>query len=234
MIKVLLGALLLLPAAAEDKTFTVSGTETLDGPVPGAKPNKKLEGDQQCLALHGKLPPMDTLVVDTDGGVRWAFVYIRKGLEGKEFPLPKETVQVVQKGCLYTPHLVGARVGQPVNFVNGDPMAHNVHGIPFTNREFNYGQPPGAESTVKFPEVEVPVKVICNMHTWMATYVCVVDHPFFGVTDEKGKFTIKNLPPGDYALGIWHEGLTTFDEKNEVKITVKADLSVDFKMKRKA
>jgi plastocyanin len=232
MVKAMLGVLLLLPAAA-DESFTVSGTVKFDGPVPAVKVNKSLAGDPACCALHKVLPPRDELVVNDGGGVRWAFVYVTKGLEGRAFNPPAESVLIDQVGCLYTPHVAGAMVGQVVNFRNSDPMGHNVHGLPFVNKEFNFGQPPGSVSPVKFTSPEVMVKVVCNVHPWMATWIGVLDHPYFAVTDAAGKFEIKNLPPGTYKLGIWHEGLRTKDKKNEVEVVVKANHSVDFLMEKK-
>jgi hypothetical protein len=38
----------------------------------------------------------------------------------------------------------------------------------------------------------------------MFAYVCVVEHPFFAVTDRDGNFAITNAPPGDYVLEAWH------------------------------
>ena len=229
MVKSLLGILLLLPFPAAEESFTIRGTVKYPGPVPVAKPNKRLEGDPPCCALHKETPKLDTLVVDPAGGVRWSFVYVKKGLEGKTFEPPKEPVTIDQKGCLYTPHLVGAVVGQTVNFRNSDKMLHNVHGIPFLNKEFNFGQTEGAVNGVKFTQAEVPAKVVCNVHTWMASYVCVVDHPYFAVTDAAGSFEIKGLPAGTYTLGVWHEGLACPDRD----LTVKANAEADFVMKLK-
>lgn len=229
MIKALLGVLLFVPAVPEDPTFTLSGTVTLPGPVPAAKPNKRLAEDPPCCALHPTLPPPDTLVVDGNGGVRWAFVYIKKGLAGKEFAPPNMPVTIDQQGCLYTPHVSGAQVGQFVNFHNADPMLHNVHGLPFANKEFNFGQPLGAVSGVRFTVPEVPVKVVCNVHPWMGAFVCVVDHPFFAVTDAAGKFEIRNLPPGTYTVGLWHEGVEAKDQG----VTVNANQTVNFLTNRK-
>jgi plastocyanin len=225
MVKILLGILLLLPVATGEETFTVSGTVKIEGPVPVAKPNKKLEGDLPCCALHPTTPPVDTLVVDPAGGVRWSFVYVKKGLEGKTFEPPQEPATIDQKGCIYTPHMVGIVTGQTLQFRNGDPMLHNVHPIPFANKEHNLGQVPGAVSSVKFTLAEVPVKVKCDVHPWMAAYVCVVDHPFFAVTDAAGKFEIKGLPAGTYTVGVWHEGLKFADQE----VVVKANQKLEFK-----
>jgi plastocyanin len=229
MVKILLVILLLLPVAAGEETFTLSGTVKLEGPVPAAKPNKRLEGDPPCCALHPKTPPVDTLVVDPAGGVRWSFVYVKKGLEGKTFEPRREPATIDQKGCIYTPHVVGALTGQLVNFHNTDPMLHNVHPTPFTNKEYNFGQVQGAVSGVKFTQAEVPIRVVCNVHPWMVAYVCVVDHPYFAVTDAAGKFEIKGLPAGTYTVGVWHEGLEGPDQE----LTLKADAKAEFVMKKK-
>jgi hypothetical protein len=57
--------------------------------------------------------------------------------------------------------------------------------------------------------------------------VCILNHPFFAVTDATGKFEIK-LPPGEYELSFWHES-----NHNKLivpavqKVTVLADKSVE-------
>src|SRR5690242_14594892 len=141
MFKTILALALLIPATQEPQTFTVSGTVKFDGPVPKSKPNKPLEGDPACTACHEKVPPKDDLVVAADGGVRWAFVTVKKGLEGKEFKPPAQPVLVDQVGCIYTPHVLGVMVGQPVTFRNSDKMMHNVNGTAaFANKGFNFAQ----------------------------------------------------------------------------------------------
>jgi plastocyanin len=223
MSKAMLALALLIPMfPPQEKTFTVSGTLKFVGPVPEPKVNKAMNGDQACCALHpDKLPNKDDLVIDAAGGVRWAFVYIKKGLEGKQFDPPAEPVLIDQVGCTYTPHMAGAMVGQTVNFRNSDPLSHNVHGLPFSNKEFNFGQVKGSVNAVKFASQEVPVKVKCDIHPWMGSWIGVLEHPFFAVSDAEGKFEIKNLPPGNYVLGVWHEKLQAPDQNLVVQGAVK-------------
>jgi plastocyanin len=230
MMKSLLALLLCLPMALpQEKPAVVTGTVTFDGNIPKPKLNKEVMKDPGCANCHAVAPPKEDLVVDASGGVRWAVVYVRKGLpDGKTFEPPAEGVMIDQVGCTYVPHVAAAMVGQKVTFRNGDPFIHNVQGLPFTNRGFNYGQPTkGSSNDIRFTAQEVPVKVVCNVHPFMAMYVCVLDHPFFAVTDATGKFELKNLPPGKYTLGVWHEKV----KGDDLEIEVKGDLKVDFKVK---
>lgn len=165
-----------------------------------------IKGDPKCDCLHASTPKTENLVVGEGGGLKWALVRITKGLEGKSFTPPQEPVVLDQRGCVYAPHVVGVMVGQPVEFRNSDDMLHNVHGIPFDNKEFNLAQLKGAADRRTFPKPEI-FKVICNVHPWMGAHVGVFEHPYFAVTDAEGRFTIKGLPPGKYSLEVWHETL---------------------------
>jgi hypothetical protein len=50
------------------------------------------------------------------------------------------------------------------------------------------------------------VKLRCDAgHSWMSAWVAVFDHPFYAVTDAKGRFTIRDLPAGEHTLEMWHE-----------------------------
>lgn len=63
----------------------------------------------------------------------------------------------------------------------------------------------------------------------MAAWIAVVDHPFFAVTDVKGRFEIKGLPPGKYTLEAWHEKLRSVAKEVEVKAggTATADFTLE-------
>ncbi|MBI3855581.1 MAG: hypothetical protein HY293_07800 [Planctomycetes bacterium] len=227
MLKALLCTFLLLPAVPP-QTFTISGTLKFGGAVPKPKPNKPLTDDPPCCALHKDPPLKDDLVIAEEGGVRWAFVYLKKGVQG-QFQAPAKAVQIDQVGCTYTPHMVGVMPGQLLNFRSSDPMLHNIHGLPFVNPPFNFGLTQGAARGVKMTTQEVPVKVVCDVHPFMACYAGVVEHPFFAVTDAAGRFEIRNVPPGAYTLAVWHEKLKTDDREITVTAALAADFVLNFK-----
>ncbi len=197
-------SLLLLACALGDDPVVTGAVTTAVRIRP--KTIAGIKNDPKCDCLHETTPKSEDLVVGEGGGVKWALVRVTQGLEGKTFAPPQAAVLLDQRGCLYTPHVVGVMVGQAVEFRNSDNMLHNVHGIPFVNKEFNFAQLKGAADRRIFPKPEV-FKVVCNVHPWMGAYVGVVEHPYFAVTDAEGRFTIKGLPPGKYTLEVWHETL---------------------------
>jgi hypothetical protein len=51
------------------------------------------------------------------------------------------------------------------------------------------------------------VELKCNAgHVWMNANVIVVRHPYYAVTDDRGVFTLSDVPPGEYEIVAWHEG----------------------------
>jgi len=93
--------------------------------------------------------------------------------------------------------------------VNSDAVLHNVHAVatgPTPATVFNLAMP------FKGQKLPIPMrkpglmKLQCDAgHTWMSGYIYVFEHPYYAVTDEKGAFTIKDVPPGDYTVEMWHE-----------------------------
>jgi plastocyanin len=185
---------------------SVSGTARFDGPAP-APEVVRVSTDKNCVENAGPNPQSDSILVGADGALKNAFVYVKDGLDpGYSFETPTTPVLLDQKGCFYSPRVVGLRVGQPIEIVNSDATMHNVHALPVANTEFNRSQMvKGAKNTEVFTTPEVMVRFMCNVHNWMAAYVGVLPHPYFAVTDAEGRFEIRNLPPGTYTLEAWHE-----------------------------
>jgi len=218
------------PAATIDKSqaAAVSGTVKLDGTAP--KPAKlDMSQDPACKAAGGAATT-ETVVAD-NGNLANVFVYVKEGLPNATFEVPKDKVVVDQHGCRYVPHVVGVMAGQTVEIRNSDKTTHNIHPSPKDNKEWNESQAPGAAPLEKqFARQEVLVPVKCNQHPWMKMYLGVVKHPYFAVTDKDGKFTIKDLPPGDYTVAAVHEkfGEQTMKVKVEPKKDV-TDQTITFK-----
>jgi plastocyanin len=204
-------------------TFSFSQNATVKGVVKfvGEAPKPRLismKADRQCDAIHGgKSVTAEDVVVNPNGTLKWVFVYVKEGVKGKYNP-PSEPVVLDQQGCLYKPRVFGIMVGQKLEIRNSDPLLHNVHATPKKNKPFNIGQPVKGMKTYQTfntPEIMVPFK--CDVHPWMSAYAGVLDHPFFSVSNDKGEFEIKNLPPGTYTIEAWHEKFGTLTQTVTVK-----------------
>ncbi len=185
---------------------TITGKINFQGAKPSV-PMLRMDADRKCLAMHaGKTVPSQQVTINSNNTLKDVFVYVKKGLEGKKFPTPSQKVTIAQEGCMYHPHVFGIMVNQPLEIVNDDATLHNIHALPKNSSQFNVAQPmKGMKITKTFDKPEVMVKIKCEVHNWMAAYAGVLDHPFYAVTDDKGNFTIKDLPAGTYEIEAWQE-----------------------------
>jgi plastocyanin len=208
----------------------LEGTVTLDGMAPKNEAIR-MNADPVCLREAKGPQFQETYQVGADGkSLANVFVYVKDGLGNYSYDMPTEPAKIDQMDCRYHPHVFGIRVGQPLEIINSDPTLHNIHATPKINAEFNNGQPiQGMKMTHTFDKPEVMVPFKCDVHGWMNAYVGVMDNPYFATTDDKGKFDIRNLPPGTYTIEAWHEKLGTMEQK--VTIGAKEDKKLDFTFK---
>jgi plastocyanin len=199
---------------------TIVGVVKLDGTAPKAA-KIDMTQDPACKGTN-----MAENVVVADGHLANVFVYVKEGLGGRTFDVPKEAIKLDQSGCRYHPHVMGVVAGQTISIVNSDPTTHNIHPTPKDNREWNESQPPKAAALEKnFAREEVMLPVKCNQHPWMRMFVNVSKNPFFAVTGPDGKFEIKGLPPGDYTIAFVHEKFG--EQTQKVALAAKDSKTVD-------
>jgi len=188
-------------------TASIAGRVGVEGKVPPRRPIT-MTADPGCRHPEGEALS-DDLLVSGDGAVQNAWVRVVSGLGDRAFAPPAEPVALDQHGCTFTPHAVIAQAGQTIAFHNGDTVAHNVHALPKVNSGFNMTVPPGGKPSERtFPRTE-PVRVKCDIHPWMGSWVFVNDTPFQALTGADGRFSIRGLPAGTYEVEVWHERLGT-------------------------
>lgn len=209
---------------------TVTGTIALDGAAPKNEAIK-MNADPVCLREAKGPQSQETYLVGSDGkSLGNVFVYVKDGLGDYAYDMPTESAKIDQKECRYHPHVFGMRVGQPLEILNSDPTLHNIHAMPKNNQEFNNGQPiQGMKMTHTFTAKEIMVPFKCDVHGWMNAYVGVLDHPYYAVTKDDGKFELKDLPAGTYTIEAWHEKLGA--QTQSVTIAAKESKDVTFTFK---
>ena len=156
-------------------------------------------------------------------------VWIKDLSAGKPYPIERRA-ELSSDDCALDPPVQAAVVGTTFNVFNDDK---DVHRFVFTRAGthdtltvmpfFNAGQVVASERLAKVPGV---VDVQCARHPWMHGYIAVFNHPYFAVTDDKGSFAIDSVPPGQYTILVWREGMASPSSK-VVRVAAKGVSTVD-------
>jgi hypothetical protein len=196
------------PTTSAAGAATLKGIVRIEGDVPKPKPIS-MAADPSCAKQHRSAVFTQEVMADAKGELQNVVVFVSEGLGDRSFDPPTGAAVIQQKGCMYQPHVLAVRANQPLDVVNDDPTAHNIHPTPANNREWNKAEPPGSKLEEAFAREEIAIPVKCNVHPWMHSYVAVFKHPYFAVTGQNGSFDLSNLPPGTYTIKAWHEKLGT-------------------------
>ena len=134
-------------------------------------------------------------------------VYV-DAIPGKTFDAPSKPAVADQKHMTFVPHVLVVLKGTTVEFLNSDPVGHNVYWPSISGNKklaHNMGTwPQGQQKSFTFNDLGA-APLLCNVHPEMAGYVVVVPTPYFAVTDKEGNFEIKDVPDGSYTLKTWSE-----------------------------
>jgi len=185
---------------------------------------KKLDVSQDkahCLS-KGDILDESLIVNPKNKGIKNAVVWLRiDSTEQKELktkmpadkihPSDKNrkaaTITIDQPCCMFVKRVTLARVGDSIVAKNPAPIAHNFSWNSANNGEFNPVIPKESDWKMEKPLVaeSSPILFKCTIHPWMAGYVRVFDHPYYAMTDEDGKFEMKNAPVGKFRMVVWQE-----------------------------
>ena len=208
---------------ATKKRGTLTGRFILDGEPPKSErlriPTKRsnLRGNRTFhdpTAVHyNRIGLIDqSLIVGKDRGIKNILVWVHN----KDVPVPPRTAAAEKlvlraKRGLFHPRLLAFQTPQTLVLKNEEKKGdvddfRDFRWRPIKSTGFHVSTMAGQsrEFTVKQPD-EMPSPVEGNRYSWIKTYLFPCAHPFFAVTAEDGKFSIGNLPPGEWEFRVWHE-----------------------------
>jgi plastocyanin len=225
---VLLGAPLFLKSTISPPLLaagggTVSGRVVLVGDAPQAKKIEITKDREKC----GSEKISEELVVSPDRGIKNAVVSLN-GVKGSA--AGAATPVLDQKGCVFSPRVVIATPGKPVDILNNDGILHNVHTYSSKNPPINKAQPAFKKKmTESFSQAEI-IKVTCDAHPWMTGWIVVTDQPA-AATDGAGAFKLTDVPAGNHTLEIWHETLGKVSKQISVKAGEETKVTIELSKK---
>jgi plastocyanin len=183
------------PAAHGTGLVRVEGIVTYDGPLPEPIPVA-----EAATVRH----PVE--VDPATRGLKDAVVWL-EGVPARAEPSPnKPPVAVDQRNFFFVPHVLAVDAGQEVQFLNSDNANHGVTAASLEPANcFNVVIPLAEGRYVhRFVASRHPVAIGCPIHSSMAAWVYVFEHPYHAVTDEQGGFRLPPVPAGQYTLEVRH------------------------------
>jgi plastocyanin len=187
------GLTLFILSAADARGGTVTG-QVIGAPEPPEARHQGYGKYRREAGAPGKIP--HPLIVILEPKTRGAL------------PKPSPEPAVMdQRNEQFQPRALPVMVGGTVDFLNSDSFYHNVFSLS-SPRKFDLGRyRKGSSRPVTFTKPGL-VKLFCEIHPQMIGYVLVTETPWFDSAAASGEFRIKDVPPGDYIVRVWHEGLS--------------------------
>ncbi len=205
---------------------TITGTVKLSGDAPAAK-TLKVDKDQATCG-HDDIPS-EALILSGDSAIQNAVVSITNISKGKKFE--GGTSAIDQKGCVFIPHVAMIPQGSSIDLLNSDDVMHNLHSWSMKNTAFNEGVAAhgSISKTFEFPET---VKITCDVHKWMTSWLIVQANPYYALTDANGNYKLEGVPAGTYTVQAWQESLGKATQ--EVTVAAGGEAKADFGLQKKA
>jgi plastocyanin len=206
-------------APSEASAGVIRGTLWLTHPTPAARAAAEARSRSQ----------------PAQPGVSDAVIYIEDIPEKAEkklshhgwFSSKPKMPRVIQMDRRFMPRVISVTPGTAVEFRNRDLVYHNAFSVSVAKR-FDLGRyPPGKADTVMFDRAGV-VNVHCDIHPDMSGYVVVVPNHAFDRPDSLGSYALPSLPPGKYALHVWHPRMGELRRDVEIPKHGNVDLPLVF------
>lgn len=201
----------------------LSGTFILTEKAPVPK-QLEITKDLECCGQYQAEIVDETIITGEAGGLAGVYIWLRPAAKQKVAVHPEVEKQMTENPtlienihCRFEPHVVALWAGKQKLIVkNSDPIPQVVKIDMVKNQAINVTMGIGDQVEQKFPVAErLPGRVTCGLHPWESAYLLPSETPYFATTGKDGKFTIANIPAGDWEFQLWHESVGYFAAKPE-------------------
>ncbi len=198
-------------AEADTRTYTISKDPEICG-----------EGSREVPFVQ----------INDAGMLMNAVVFLNDVDEGKAFNPEEVNLTLTQENCEFSPALgVMANRGE-ITATNSDMTLHNIHTYELIGNArrtvMNVSQPNQGDTVTK--EVKLRrgngMKVECDAHDFMHSFVFVAKNPYYSVVDENGGFSMDGIPAGTYEVMMWH-GFLGEIEVGEITVDAGGEVSME-------
>jgi len=199
LVAIVLAGMIGVPAQAYE-AGPVTGGGKIEGKVVfnDAVPTRKIIPNKD-VEVCGGIREEPLIAVGPDKGVQNAVVYLVEVAKGKAWPAAGKTPELDNRKCRFEPEVQVIRAG-PLDVVNNDPILHNTHGYYGKRTAFNMALPNQGQRIPTELTRTGTVRIDCDAHGWMEGWIYVVDNPYYAITGADGRFSITDVPPGNYTL----------------------------------
>ncbi len=195
---------------------TITGQAVWNGAIPKMPPLRVFADMDVC----GTEAPSPALRVDqTTNGVQDVLVYLERVERGKapastyrlHMGRREETrkTDLATQRCQFQEQVFPFVRTADITMTNFESVLHNPHFFGEKRASlFNLAMPTADRDIgIRLPRARgVGLRLQCDVHVHMNAWAAAMDHPYFAVTDEQGRFEIAGIPPGTYTLVAWHAG----------------------------
>jgi hypothetical protein len=186
--------------------------------------------------------------VAADGALKDTVVWLADATKGKPFKFETPTIEA--RDCRFLPFVTIVRDQADVVIMNMDPVMHDIQAyetsqlgprvlfntpLPMNphhkrnvgadTHEHLAGQP--ITEQIRMTKGRKFFVMQCGFHAYMESWGLAVDHPYYQLTGDDGRFSLTDVPAGEYTLVAWHPGVGTAIEK-KITVPAKGTAQADF------
>ncbi len=233
----------------------LSGVVTLEGTVPRPKGYNlvTLPDPVYCgrISTGTGWRLLQPFKVDVDGGFKDVVILLTDIKKGKTFEYTPPRIEAVD--CTFNPYIIVVKDRGKVEVVNLDPVLHDIQAYETSKMGarvlFNVPLPMSKKITKQQLLKKVTVKnragkviaqrikmrkgrnifvMQCGFHAFMESWGLAVDHPYYVLSSQDGRYAISDIPSGTYKVMVWHPLLSQeFDVTIESGKTTTLDVQFD-------